>query len=97
MQSKNIKRCKIERSTKCCLRILIFFDFETQNPNFDLSKIEAYKIQNFGVTKKHGIYVVKLPANNTHTKFKSNIFLAMQWPKERVKVMSLFEMKLWHF
>ena len=42
---------------------------------FDISKINANRIQDFGVIQKGGLYVIKLHTSNKQTKFQINIFI----------------------
>ena len=90
---KNAKRRIINDLQIGYLKFLIFFDFDPKIGNFDFSKINAYKIQNFQVIQKAGIYVIKVHTNNIHAKFQSNLFIfGCAMAIKQVKVMtSLFE------
>ena len=72
---KSLKYVKLGVLQNGCLRFLIFLDFEPKNQDV-VFLIDADKIQNFGVNRKSGKYVIKLLllTYNTDTKFQS-IFL----------------------
>ena len=57
--------------------------------NVYFSKTIAYKIQNFQVIHKTGIYVIEMHTKNVHAKFQSNIFIfGCAMTKNQVKMMT---------
>ena len=90
----------MERATIWLSRIFdIFFDLAPKTQNFDFSKMNAYKDQNFEVFTKIGIHVANLHTNNTHAKFQTKMFIfGCAMIKNQVRVMtSLFLMQFLAF
>ena len=58
-----------------------------QTQYFDLSKINVYKIRNFGFIKNE-IYAKNLNANNTQIKIQSNIFIFLCNGKKQIELMA---------
>ena len=73
-QSKNAKRCQIERSTKWLSRIVKNLVYDPNKLKFRFSKINSFKII-FEDIQNTGIYSIQLYSNNQCTKFQANIFI----------------------
>ena len=97
---KTPKDVKLNALQNGYLGFSIFFGFTPKIQNLNFSKIIAYKIRNFQVIQKTGIYVMEIHTNNKHTKFQSNLFVfgcAMAKKPGKGDDVTFLKCILWHF
>ena len=79
------------------IEFLLFFEFDPKTQNFDFSKVNFYKIQNFRVIQKTGIYVVNLHTKIYIPNFKAiSLYLAVPWLKNRGDDVTFLKYNFWH-